>query len=107
MGRRTKRWAALMVEQMEDRCVPAYLVSDPGFFEVFLGSPNIGRAGAPDFEFDLSAQVVTRSNRYAVTMPNGDQQWWAVTSNPIQEIDQPTVAEWNLLAPNDFSGPDG
>jgi len=94
MKLRKKRRATLIVEHLEDRCVPAYLVPDPGAFTV---------RGANDQHainsFQLQAIIQPRSDPFDVTVPGGANQRWMVNSTPsfFQEISIPTQREWNLL----------
>lgn len=88
MDLRTKRRVRLLVEHLEDRCVPAYLTTFPQAFRVGA----ISNTGV-DNTFQLRAAITASSAPYIA--PGGQRQ--VVTSMPIQAIQQPTQAEWNLL----------
>jgi hypothetical protein len=104
-SRMKKRSATLVVEELEKRCVPAYLTLSPGPFTVQGKSDQGVTLGS---FFQLNASIVTTSLRYGVSLPNGNGLWQAVTSTPRPlamgappttpiAIRTPTPAEWALL----------
>jgi hypothetical protein len=99
MDIRKKRRITLTVELLEDRTVPAYLAVNPGPFTV-LGQSDNGYTGAAGWQFQLQASIVTTSDRFGVTLANGNGQWWAVNStpSPFAQITQPNPQwEWDTL----------
>jgi hypothetical protein len=99
MKLRKKRSVELGVERLEDRCVPAWLTSDPGPFTV-KGYSDQGYTGGitptEDFRFQLTASIVPKSDRYGVDIL-GAGDWYAVTSKRLREIRSPTADDWNAL----------
>jgi Bacterial Ig domain/Calx-beta domain len=94
---RTKRNVSLCFEPLEDRCVPAYLVSTPGPFTV-VGISDQAYTGPPGWQFQLSASIVATSDRYAVPgAPAAPLQVVTSIPSPFQQMSMPTSIEWNLL----------
>jgi hypothetical protein len=91
MSKKLRKYIRLRLEELEPRCVPAYLVYSPQDFTVKSTNDNSVVEG-----FQLRASVVTTSDRYG--SPDG-AHWQAVASSPttFSEILGPTSAESNVL----------
>src|SRR6266568_476264 len=90
MNARTMRHVRLVVEQLEARCVPAYLVYAPQDLTIKSTNDNSRVQG-----FQLQAAIVTSSDRYGTP----DEQWQAVQSAPttFQQVQAPSRAEFDAV----------
>src|ERR1017187_791949 len=93
MMSRRKPSIRLSVELLEDRCVPAYLATDPGAFTV-RGVSDQARIG--NFGFQLQAAIDSTSDPYQA--PAAPMQLVTSTPSPFEQVTTPTAAEWNLLS---------
>ncbi len=84
----SKRYVRLVVERLEERCVPAYLAVTTGVPQTVRGASNMARIEG----FQLQANLQTLSEPYFA--PNGQRQ---IVQSSIQAIGSPTDAEWALL----------
>src|SRR5947208_820967 len=106
MKRRKKNITRLIIEQLEDRITPSsWLTYSPGPFSVKGQSDFDYAGGEPGFlegDFQLTASIVTRSDRYGVEDANGDGHWQAVQSSPNSFEPMPVLSpnEWSLLFTN-------
>jgi hypothetical protein len=92
MRMRVKRHVQLSVEQLEERCVPAYLVYSPQE-QTVRNSSNTGIVSG----FVLQADIMSVSDRYQA--PNGQRQVVQSVPTTFTGILTPTQAEWDLLLP--------